>query len=60
VASVFVCTRFYNFVAVFVYDSKNWDKPLECGGMKMTPVGADSHLWSTGCQKKWEELLIKK
>jgi len=26
VANVFVCSRFYNFVAVFVNDSQNWDK----------------------------------
>jgi len=25
-ASVFVCSRFYDFVAVFVNDSQNWDK----------------------------------
>jgi len=26
VANVFFCSRFYNFVAAFVYDSQNWDK----------------------------------
>ena len=42
-ANVFVCCNFYNFVAVFVNDSQNWNKSQEWWDMKITPFGTDSY-----------------
>jgi len=44
VANVFVCSRFYDFVAVFVNDSQNWGKSQEWWDMKITPFGADTYV----------------
>ena len=41
--NVFVCSRFYNFVAVFVNDSQNLVKSQEWWDMKITPFGADTY-----------------
>jgi len=43
VANAFVCCRFYNFVAVFVNDSQNWNKSQEWWDMKITPLGTDTY-----------------
>ena len=42
-ANVFVCSRFYNFVAVFVNDSQNWDKSPEWWDIKISPFWADTY-----------------
>ena len=36
-------SRFYNFVAVLVNDSQNWDKSEKWWDMKITPFGADTY-----------------
>ena len=59
-ANVFVCSNFYNFEAVFVNDSQNWDKSQEWWDMKITPFGADTQLWWTGWQEHWAESMKKK
>ena len=41
-ANVFVCSRSYNFAAVFVNDSQNRNKSQEWWDMKITPFGADT------------------